>query len=102
MSREAVFETAMCSSLPCLDTRADKHPLSTLFQDELGFYWCPSCRLRGELLNWAKMHGWVEVRAGLYAVGGDEELWKIGMTMGKDEMVETIWRGLFGEEQEVA
>jgi hypothetical protein len=97
------MKTGMCSSLPCVEARWEKsYPLDQLSRDALGYSWCPLCTERGRLAGWAKQMRYPDVRAGLYAAGPGEEMWRVALTMGKDAMIETLRRAIWPDEGEAA
>lgn len=84
-----LFNQAVCNAafLGC-ETKDLKE---RMYCDPSGFYWCEEHKYRGRLLNWAEKHGYPAIEyAGTdqrYAIGNDEELWKVAVRVGSEDMV---------------
>ena len=76
------------------------------FSDQAGYYWCEQHKKRGWLMNYGVEHKYPELHFGKFAMGDgkDEELYKIVVVMGREEMIDAAVAslGLTGESDEVA
>lgn len=100
--------TVTCTSLECPQVRAYyrgepgalfEMPRGEALRDNMGRYWCTWCSKQCQLMNWALANKWPEVNCPPYAVaGGDPELWKTAVYMGRMEFIETLYLAVFGED----
>ena len=77
---------------------------SDAFCDKAGYYWCEEHKKRGWLMNYGVEHGYPELHFGKFAMGDgkDDELYKIVVVIGSEEMIDAAVDslGLTGNESD--